>query len=478
MLIKNIFLDLNNVGENYNSFHKILPKVLSNVSEKILCNFQILQKRTELGKLIYEYQQIGINKLFHHYPSFWQHVTERVLNRNLSYEEIETVYDYYLAEYKNNIEIFEDYIPLIDTAILKKMHLGLIANGNSKRVYTFLSKYYISDKFSTILPSGSNPFKKPDKDIFKLGLLNLSANPIESVFVGDRKDTDIKGANSTGIWSIHLNRPETKQVIYEDELFAPDFSVSNLSEIWSLPVFNISNIIDSVVIPCGGKGSRMGDVTENNQKCLLSIGGQPLLLRVVNKLKACGINNFYFITKHKGELVHEFFGDGTKHGIKAHYLINNYNSTGAGILSNIHNLPEKFFYSHGNILLSTHALSKVIKAAHLNSDNSIFLITKEAVAKTHPIFNFKNGILTEITRRKPDNHNGHSSFYSIGFSYINKNNIHLSEANDLEEDTTTEQLFKEINTISTMENNTSWLHLETKEDYVMFEHLIDDEQYK
>lgn len=478
MLAQTIFLDLNNVGENYGAFDKLLPRVFVDVVENILRHFKIEDKQIEFENLIKDYQLITTSNPFHHYPSFWQHITEHILKRNLSFKEIEIVYGFYLSEYEKKIQIYEDYVPLINTAIGKNIKLGLIANGNAQRIYKFLSKYDLENKFSTIIPSGANPFKKPDKEIFKLGLLNLTAEPIHSVFIGDRTDTDVIGANLTGIWSVHLQRPEMKETTFQEDVFIPDFTVPNLNDVWNLPLFKTSNTIDGVVIPCGGRGARMEELTEQKQKCLLEIGEQPLLLRVVNRLKAFGIRNFYFITKHKEELVQECFGNGSKYGINTHYLPNPFNSTGAGILSNFDKLPDKFFYSHGNIILSNYAISKVVKAAHLNQDNSIFLITKTPIAITHPVFNYENSDLVSITRKLLKNIDGLLSFYSIGFSYINKNDIHKMRAEHLEADTTTEQLFKQLNKIKTIQFDSPWLHLETKDDYDNFKHHINDEQFQ
>src|SRR5674476_1160096 len=187
MLINTIYLDLNNVGENYTAFAKLLPNVIAAVSDSILHHFKLKNKAIDFDALTREYQSVTSNAHFHHYPSFWQHITERIIGRNLSYSEIETIYDLYLSEYKKNIRIYDDYIPLI-------------------------------------------------------------------------------------------------------------------------------------------------------------------LLGIENRL----------------------------------------DSTGAGILSNLDHLPEKFFYSHGNIILSSYAISKIVKSAHLGQNHSTFLITKNPIAKTHPIFNYKN----------------------------------------------------------------------------------------
>ena len=473
MLIKSFFLDLNNVGEDYNAFESRLSDVFNNVVEKILFHYSIQDKRADFELLIEEYRLITSSNPLHHYPSFWKHITEKILNRNLSFDEIEILYNFYLSEYEKAIQIFDDYIPLIDRGIKKDIKIGVIANGNDKRIYRFLNKFDLIDKLSTIIPSGSNPFKKPDIEIFRLGLKNLNTKFLHSIFIGDRIDTDIIGANKAGIWSILLLRNENYEKNGTDDNSKPDFTIKNLNEVWNLPIIQIKKEIDSVVIPCGGRGLRMGDLTENNQKCLLNIKNIPILLRIVLKMKSAGIINFYFLTKYKDDLVKDFFGDGSNYGINANYISNNFNSTGKGVWSNLDKLPNRFFYSHGNILLSNSSASIIYKQAYLNPEKSIFLITKKPIAPTHPIFNFDNNKLVNISRHLQINNSNYEAYFSVGFSYINKQDLKMIGIIDNE--MTTEQLFNDVNDLKTIICNEAWYHLETKVDFENFNNSIDNE---
>ena len=61
-----------------------------------------------------------------------------------------------------------------------------------------------------------------------------------------------------------------------------------------------NNRIDSVVILVGGRGRRMGKLSDNTQKCLIKIDGKKSILEMLlMRLKSWGISNFYFILKYQ-----------------------------------------------------------------------------------------------------------------------------------------------------------------------------------
>jgi len=234
--------------------------------------------------------------------------------------------------------------------------------------------------------------------------------------------------------------------------------------------------INSVIIPCGGRGIRMKSLTDNQQKCLLEINGEPILYRIVKKFISLGFVNFYFITRYQSGHVKDFFGDGTNLGINTYYIENEMNSTAYGIYLNVNLLPDKFFYSHGNILVENYLISKLLKAAYLKPSQSIFAVTENPIAKTHPVFLIKDEKIIEIERHPTNNVEG-AYKYSIGVSYINKKNIsHLTNDKDFN-DFTTEQLFRN-QSIAYIEYNEFWLHLEIEDDLTNFKNFVDDERFK
>ena len=62
-----------------------------------------------------------------------------------------------------------------------------------------------------------------------------------------------------------------------------------------------------VVILCGGKGTRMRDVTEDLPKPLALIGGKPILWHIMKIYRHYGFNDFVFLLGYKGEKIKEYF---------------------------------------------------------------------------------------------------------------------------------------------------------------------------
>jgi len=62
-----------------------------------------------------------------------------------------------------------------------------------------------------------------------------------------------------------------------------------------------------VVILCGGKGTRIRDVSEAAPKPMLPIGGKPILWHIMKGFAAYGVDRFVLCLGYKGWLIKEFF---------------------------------------------------------------------------------------------------------------------------------------------------------------------------
>jgi FMN phosphatase YigB (HAD superfamily) len=85
--------------------------------------------------------------------------------------------------------------------------------------------------FDARITSGDTRFMKPHPAIYwrMLGMLHLT--PEEAVFVGDRPENDIQGANAVGMISVHMNPPHVK---FDLNGIIPNYTITQLQQL--LPI--------------------------------------------------------------------------------------------------------------------------------------------------------------------------------------------------------------------------------------------------
>ncbi|MDI9357179.1 MAG: HAD-IIIA family hydrolase [Chitinophagaceae bacterium] len=104
------------------------------------------------------------------------------------------------------------------------------------------------------------------------------------------------------------------------------------------------------VILCGGKGTRLGLTTI--PKPMVSIGGKPLLEHQIDLLKRYNITDIIFLSGHLGEVIENYFQDGSKWGVKIEHIQEEIPLGTAGSLKAIQEkLTERFLLLYGDIML-------------------------------------------------------------------------------------------------------------------------------
>ena len=74
------------------------------------------------------------------------------------------------------------------------------------------------------------------------------------------------------------------------------------------------------VIMAGGYGKRLRPLTEEIPKPMVSVGGRPLMERIIEQLRKAGIKQINITTHYKPEKIIAHFGDGSNFGVKINYL--------------------------------------------------------------------------------------------------------------------------------------------------------------
>ena len=74
------------------------------------------------------------------------------------------------------------------------------------------------------------------------------------------------------------------------------------------------------VIMAGGMGKRIQSVRSDVPKPMIEISGKPILLYQIENLKECGLKDITLVIGHLGNVIKEYFGDGSKFGVKISYF--------------------------------------------------------------------------------------------------------------------------------------------------------------
>jgi len=73
------------------------------------------------------------------------------------------------------------------------------------------------------------------------------------------------------------------------------------------------------VVLCGGKGTRLRPYTHTVPKPMLVLGRKPILQYIVEYLRKQGVSEIIMTVGHLKEQIIDYFGDGSKFGIKIQY---------------------------------------------------------------------------------------------------------------------------------------------------------------
>ena len=77
----------------------------------------------------------------------------------------------------------------------------------------------------------------------------------------------------------------------------------------------------------------MGELTKNTPKPMISLNGKPVVEHVMRGIQRAGIDDFVLITRHLAEKVEDYFGNGSRFGMRVSYVMQGERyGTGAALL--------------------------------------------------------------------------------------------------------------------------------------------------
>ena len=115
------------------------------------------------------------------------------------------------------------------------------------------------------------------------------------------------------------------------------------------------------MILAAGKGTRLKPLTDDTPKCMLPIAGKPLLEHTIAHLRRCGVANLMINVHHLSQTLMDYFGDGSRLGVKISYSQENTLLGTAGGVKNVAAFFKGTFFVVYGDNLSTCSLKKLHK---------------------------------------------------------------------------------------------------------------------
>ena len=107
-----------------------------------------------------------------------------------------------------------------------------------------------------------------------------------------------------------------------------------------------------VVILCGGKGTRLMQLTADTPKSMIRVKGKPFLHHQIKLLRKNGIRDIVLCVSYLAEQIMEYFGDGSHLGVDLKYSVEDTPlGTGGALIKAGHLLRDEFFVMYGDSYL-------------------------------------------------------------------------------------------------------------------------------
>ena len=100
----------------------------------------------------------------------------------------------------------------------------------------------------------------------------------------------------------------------------------------------------------GGKGTRIASVKRDVPKPMIGICGKPILEYQIDNLRRCGLTNITLVIGHLGHVIQNYFGDGSKFGVRVSYFVEDNPLGTAGALFQMPELTEDFLLLCGDVI--------------------------------------------------------------------------------------------------------------------------------
>jgi dTDP-glucose pyrophosphorylase len=154
-----------------------------------------------------------------------------------------------------------------------------------------------------------------------------------------------------------------------------------------------------IVLMVVGRGERLGILTAQTPKPMISVGGRPMLENILNKFILLGFKSFYLCVNYKSEIIESHFGDGSKWNVKINYVREEMPLGTAGGLSLLRDkLKSTFVVMNGDLLTDVNFL-KMLEFHVDHKCQATMAVQRNKYEVPFGVVEFKDSLLTKLVEK-------------------------------------------------------------------------------
>ncbi|MEP7071562.1 MAG: sugar phosphate nucleotidyltransferase [Verrucomicrobiota bacterium] len=173
-------------------------------------------------------------------------------------------------------------------------------------------------------------------------------------------------------------------------------------------------VIQQAVLLAAGRGTRMRELTQSLPKPMIPVRGKPVLLHIIEGLRDAGVTRFLIVVGYHGEVVREFFQNGSAWGVNISYVTQQtQDGTGRVVeLAREFVGTQPFILHYGDILLEPANYRRLVTMTD-GVEAIVSVKRDEDVSKGGAVFVDEAMLITDV-REKPAPGEPTSPWYNAG----------------------------------------------------------------
>jgi len=200
---------------------------------------------------------------------------------------------------------------------------------------------------------------------------------------------------------------------------------NNLVDIVNLAtLLNITKKRNRVVLMAGGLGTRLRPLTEDTPKPMLKVGNKPILETIIKNFASHGFVNITISLNYKGEMIREYFKDGSDFGVNIDYIEENTRLGTAGALSLLVDIPNEPFFVMNADLLTDVNFSNLLDFHCLGNANATMCLREYEYQIPYGVVETDGSIINSIVEKPIKKFFVNAGIYVLSpnvFEFIPKN---------------------------------------------------------